>query len=70
MSNSYTQHSIELRRKTSATYNEKIKAEGVRVCGGFFGDEAKTIEQLSTEHGSKMEAVRYLVRFYNANKTP
>ena len=61
MANAQTPHSVELRRKTAAQHNQRITSEGERLNGGLFGEHAQIIRELAQTHGSKMDAVRFLI---------
>ena len=69
MANAQTPHSVKLRRKTAQAHNQKINTEGERINGGLFGNDAQIIRQLAEIHGSKMDAVRFLIDFYQKNHT-
>ena len=69
MANAQTPHSVELRRKTAAQHNQRIASEGERLNGGLFGEHAQIIRELAQTHGSKMDAVRFLINFYQKNHT-
>lgn len=68
MANAQTKHSVALRRETAKKHNEKINTQGERLNGGLFGTDADTIRELAQVHGNKMDAVRFLIQFYNDHK--
>ena len=72
MSNSNTDHSVELRRKTRAEHARRVKEHGVRVDVSLIDADGSTyaadIKELIASHKDSGKALRFLLDFYKKHK--